>query len=164
MIEDKPVHHESTTKPKVQKTSFSRISPSAKLLIVEHGLDASSITPSGPRGTILKGDVLAAIKSGIGSTKTLSSKEIKPPSPQVQKPLTSSSASLGLKSDLHQADAYEDLPNSQIRKVSFFCLLSGVQRDIFYSKLKVTMKMDLLVLSISNQFMQIPLWREIWTG
>ncbi|KAL3523536.1 hypothetical protein ACH5RR_016370 [Cinchona calisaya] len=124
--EDKPVHHDSTTKTNIQKTSFSRISPSAKLLIVEHGLDASSIAPSGPRGTILKGDVLAAIKSGIGSAKTSPSKEKKTPSLQVQ-PQTSSSASSELRSNLPQADAYEDLPNSQIRKVIATRLLESKQ-------------------------------------
>ncbi|KAL3520810.1 hypothetical protein ACH5RR_018959 [Cinchona calisaya] len=124
--ENKPVHHDSTTKTEIQKTSFSRISPSAKLLIMEYRLDASSITPSGPRGTILKGDVLAAIKSGIGFAKISPSEEEKPPSPQV-KPQTSSSPSSGLRSDLLQADAYEDLPNSQIRKVIATRLLESKQ-------------------------------------
>lgn len=122
--EDKPVHHDSTTKQEIQKSSFSRISPSAKLLIVEHGLDASLITPSGPRGTILKGDVLAAIKSGKGSAKISPNKGDKHSSPEVQ-PQTSS-ASSG-KSDLSRADAFEDLPNSQIRKVIATRLLESKQ-------------------------------------
>ncbi|XP_027104861.2 dihydrolipoyllysine-residue acetyltransferase component 1 of pyruvate dehydrogenase complex, mitochondrial isoform X1 [Coffea arabica] len=124
--EDKPVRHDPTPKTKAQKTSFSRISPSAKLLILEHGLDASSIPPSGPRGTILKGDVLAAIKSVIGSSKISSSKEKQTPSPPV-KSQTASPGLSGLKSTLPQADAYEDLPNSQIRKVIATRLLESKQ-------------------------------------
>lgn len=115
--EEKPVAHQETARDvKPQKTSFSRISPSAKLLLSEHGLDASSITASGPRGTLLKGDVLAAIKSGKGSTKMSASKDSKPPLQQVQ-PQTSAS-----RSDIQQTQAFEDLPNTQIRKVTLFTI------------------------------------------
>lgn len=117
--EEKLVQQEPTKEAKPQETGFSRISPSAKLLLTEHGLDASSITASGPRGTLLKGDVLAALKSGKGSAKISESKETKPPSKQSQ-PQTPVSALSELRSDLQQADAFEDLPNSQIRKVNFF--------------------------------------------
>ncbi|KAI3721176.1 hypothetical protein L2E82_32182 [Cichorium intybus] len=48
---------------KVQKSIFSRISPSAKILIVEHKLDASSIMASGIHGTLTKSNVLTPIKS-----------------------------------------------------------------------------------------------------
>lgn len=111
--EEKPVGHQEIARDvTTQKTGFNRISPSAKLLMTEHGLDASSITASGPRGTLLKGDVLAAIKSGKGSMKTSASKDTKPPLQQVQ-PQTSAS-----RSDLQQTHAFEDLPNTQIRKVT----------------------------------------------
>ncbi|KAM5555874.1 hypothetical protein ABKV19_023676 [Rosa sericea] len=50
-------------------SSIISISRAAKLLIQEHGLDASSLRASGAHGRLLKGDVLAAIKSGIGSSK-----------------------------------------------------------------------------------------------
>ncbi|KAK4385605.1 pyruvate dehydrogenase complex, mitochondrial [Sesamum angolense] len=112
--DEKPVPKNTAKDVKTQKTSFSRISPAAKLLLMEHGLDASSIMASGPRGTLLKGDVLAAIQSGKGSAKVSGSKENvsslhpAPPHPP--------SASTGSKSTVQQAAAYEDLPNSQIRK------------------------------------------------
>ncbi|CAK9174288.1 unnamed protein product [Ilex paraguariensis] len=109
--EEKPTHHEAKHEGRTQKISFTRISPSAKLLILEHGLDASSFTASGPRGTLTKGDVLAAIKSGKSSPKISSSLEKMPPSPQIQPQTSSESA--GLRSQ----DSYEDLPNSQNRKV-----------------------------------------------
>lgn len=111
--EEKPTQHDSRSGARAQKTSFKRISPSAKLLITEHGLDASSITASGPRGTLLKGDVLSAIKSGKGSPKT----SFKDQSPQIH-PQTSLPASPESKTHLKQSDSYEDLPNSQIRKVT----------------------------------------------
>lgn len=121
--EEKPVaHQEATRDVKPQKTSFNRISPSAKLLLTEHGLDASSIAASGPRGTLLKGDVLAAIKSGKGSMKTSASKDTKPPLKQVQ-PQTLVSTSSGLQ----QTHAFEDLPNTQIRKVIATRLLESKQ-------------------------------------
>ncbi|KAL2555566.1 Dihydrolipoyllysine-residue acetyltransferase component 1 of pyruvate dehydrogenase complex [Forsythia ovata] len=123
--EEKPVQR-STTKEIKTQTSFTRISPAAKLLITEHGLDASSIMATGPRSTLLKGDVLSAIKSGKGSARISEpEKNISPsPSPQTS---TSSSASLGSKSYVQQADAHEDLPNSQIRKVIATRLLESKQ-------------------------------------
>lgn len=107
---------------RVQRSSFTRISPSAKLLIAEHGLDASLIMASGPRGTLLKSDVLSAIKSGTGSAKSSSSERKTPPPPQPQ-----THTSLSLSSEIQQADSYEDLPNSQIRKVIAKRLLESKQ-------------------------------------
>ncbi|XP_058205701.1 dihydrolipoyllysine-residue acetyltransferase component 1 of pyruvate dehydrogenase complex, mitochondrial isoform X2 [Rhododendron vialii] len=120
--EEMPTQHEARSEPRAQKTGFKRISPSAKLLITEHGLDASSITASGPRGTLLKGDVLGAIKSGKASPKTL----FKDQSPRIH-PQTSLPASPESKSHLKQSDSYEDLPNSQIRKVIAKRLLESKQ-------------------------------------
>ena len=42
----------------------TRIGPAAKKLLQECGLSLDSITPSGPRGIVTKGDVLAAISGG----------------------------------------------------------------------------------------------------
>lgn len=86
------------------------------MLLSEHGLDASSISASGPRGTLLKGDVLAAIKSGKGSAKVSGSKEKILSSPPLH-PQVSSSGPMGSKPTVQETGAYEDLPNSQIRKV-----------------------------------------------
>ncbi|KZV55301.1 Dihydrolipoamide acetyltransferase component of pyruvate dehydrogenase isoform 1 [Dorcoceras hygrometricum] len=123
--DEKPVQESASKDSKMQKTSFNRISPAAKILIAEHGLDTSSITASGPRGTLLKGDVLAAMKSGKGSPKMSESPKSSPsPTPQ---PQTSSSTSVGLKSLVQQTDAYEDFPNSQIRKVIATRLLESKQ-------------------------------------
>lgn len=112
--EGKSVEPDVKNETGAQKAPVKRISPSAKILITEHGLDTSSLKASGSHGTLLKGDVLSAIKSGIGS----SSKEKAKPSPQVQRETTPAS-STGIKSHLKKEDSFEDFPNSQIRKVGF---------------------------------------------
>ncbi|KAL5735106.1 hypothetical protein ACOSP7_032967 [Xanthoceras sorbifolium] len=120
-----PTHHDSKDEDRVKKVSFTKISPSAKLLISEYGLDTSSLMASGPHGTLLKGDVLAAIKSGKLSPKSSSPEEKISPSPR--SPQTSTVASPGLKSHLQQSDSFEDLPNTQIRKVIAKRLLESKQ-------------------------------------
>lgn len=107
--------------PKVQKSKFSRISPSAKLLIAQHKLDASSIMSSGAHGTLLKSDVLAAIKSGTAAAKS-STSEFKAPSSQPE-----THTSLSLSSEIQQLDSYMDVPNTQIRKVIAKRLLESKQ-------------------------------------
>ncbi|XP_021625730.1 dihydrolipoyllysine-residue acetyltransferase component 1 of pyruvate dehydrogenase complex, mitochondrial isoform X2 [Manihot esculenta] len=107
-----------------EKASFTRISPAAKLLISEHGLDASSLKASGPHGTLLKGDVLAAIKSGKGSSSKPSPKGKGAPSPP--KGLQASTTALP-ESYPQQSDSFEDLPNTQIRKVIARRLLESKQ-------------------------------------
>ena len=42
------------------------LSPAVRRLIDEHGLDPASITATGPKGNITKGDVLAALEAGHG--------------------------------------------------------------------------------------------------
>lgn len=124
--EEKPTHHDTRPAAAAQSTSFNRISPSAKLLIIEFGLDPSSLTASGPRGTLLKGDVLAAIKSGKVSSKDSTPKQKISSSPQIH-PQTSPTASSESKSPSLQSDSFEDLPNSQIRKVIARRLLESKQ-------------------------------------
>ncbi|XP_028790672.1 dihydrolipoyllysine-residue acetyltransferase component 1 of pyruvate dehydrogenase complex, mitochondrial-like isoform X1 [Neltuma alba] len=109
--QEKTTHHDTRSEGGAQKTNARRISPAAKLLILEHGLDASTLKASGPYGTLLKGDVLSVIKSGKISPQ-LASKENAPSSQSHQQV----AASQDSKSPLKQSDAFEDLPNSQIRK------------------------------------------------
>ncbi|KAL7147180.1 hypothetical protein ABFS83_06G090500 [Erythranthe nasuta] len=123
--DESPVLQNTSKDVKTQKLSFSRISPAAKLLISEHGLDASSLTSSGPRGTLLKGDVLAAIKSGKGSVRVSGQQEKILSSPPVHS--QTSSGKMVSKSTLQETGSYEDLPNSQIRKVIAARLLESKQ-------------------------------------
>ncbi|XP_022746612.1 dihydrolipoyllysine-residue acetyltransferase component 1 of pyruvate dehydrogenase complex, mitochondrial-like [Durio zibethinus] len=102
--------------PKVKLECRSPVQRSIhQLSCLEHGLDASSLKASGPRGILLKGDVLAAIKSGKGSSK-ISSSEKKKPSTQIS-PKKSPSARPESKAHPQQSDSFEDLSNTQIRKV-----------------------------------------------
>ncbi|XP_031278526.1 dihydrolipoyllysine-residue acetyltransferase component 1 of pyruvate dehydrogenase complex, mitochondrial [Pistacia vera] len=123
---EKPTRHDPKDEVGVQKGSFTKISPSAKLLISEFGLDTSSLKASGPHGTLLKVDVLAAIKSGKVSSKSSSPAEKASPSPQIR-PQTSAVASPSPKPRLQQSDSFEDLPNTQIRKVIARRLLESKQ-------------------------------------
>ncbi|XP_031407606.1 dihydrolipoyllysine-residue acetyltransferase component 1 of pyruvate dehydrogenase complex, mitochondrial isoform X1 [Punica granatum] len=121
--EEKPVHQEAKTEIAPGKSSIQRISPAAKILITEHGLDISALKASGAHGTLLKGDVLAAIRSGKASPRPSSSKET--PSHEVsQKPATKVPES---RAAAQQPDSFEDLPNSQIRKVIAKRLLESKQ-------------------------------------
>lgn len=118
--EEKPTHHGSKAEASKAKGNFKRISPSAKLLISEHGLDASSLHASGPYGTLLKTDVLAAIKSGKGKKSSAAEKGALP---SQKSPQPSAIPSLEPK----QSDSFEDLPNTQIRKVIARRLLESKQ-------------------------------------
>jgi pyruvate dehydrogenase E2 component (dihydrolipoamide acetyltransferase) len=126
--EVKPTHSDDGNEAKAQKTSIARISPSAKLLIKEYGLDSSSLKASGSHGTLLKGDVLAAIKSGKGSSKVSSSKEKTLTSPQKASPAVLTDSS----SHIEQSDSFEDLPNSQIRKVGFVELVVRFEKYFLF--------------------------------
>lgn len=87
---------------------------------------------TGPHGTLLKGDVLSAIKSGKLSPKPASSKAHASSSQRHQ-----AAASQESKSDLKQSDAYEDLPNSQIRKVDpqIFRLIDSFRKHVVVRKI-----------------------------
>ena len=54
---------ESQAKP-VSAEGNGSMAPAVRKLIDEYGLDPSQITPTGPKGNITKGDVLAAIEAG----------------------------------------------------------------------------------------------------
>ncbi|XP_062091898.1 dihydrolipoyllysine-residue acetyltransferase component 1 of pyruvate dehydrogenase complex, mitochondrial isoform X2 [Humulus lupulus] len=124
--EEKPIHHDVRKETGAQKTSVKRVSPSAKLLIIEHGLDISLLEASGSLGTLLKGDVLAAIKSGVGSTKT-SSKEKTSLAPQSHQNQTPRAPPPESSSYSEKPDSFEDFPNSQVRKVIAKRLLESKQ-------------------------------------
>ena len=95
--------------PMVSSSATGKVGPSVRKLLIESGLDISQIQGTGPRGMVLKGDVLAAMKSG---TK-----------PQVKKagapaPTASKKGAPGKSLEATGSPlSYEDIPNTQIRKV-----------------------------------------------
>ena len=100
-----------------------RFGPSVRRLLAEFELDISSFKVSGPRGTLLKGDVLAAIASGAGSGKSSETAKLhkKSEPPKNEKTLSAPIAPVSLQSPLplQSSGLYEDLQNSQIRKACF---------------------------------------------
>ncbi|KAG5239614.1 dihydrolipoamide S-acetyltransferase family protein [Salix suchowensis] len=118
--EEKSTHHGSKAEASKAEGNFKKISPTAKLLISEYGLDASSLHASGPYGTLLKSDVLAAIKSGKGRKSSTKEKGA-PPSQKSPQPSAIPSP------ESKQSDSFEDLPNTQIRKVIARRLLESKQ-------------------------------------
>uniref|UniRef100_A0A1J3H8N4 Dihydrolipoamide acetyltransferase component of pyruvate dehydrogenase complex n=1 Tax=Noccaea caerulescens TaxID=107243 RepID=A0A1J3H8N4_NOCCA len=121
---EKQVPHSVVDKSGGRKAGFTKISPAAKLLILEHGLEASSIEASGPYGTLLKSDVVSAIASGKTSKTSASKKQ-----PSKETPSKSSSISPPeSKASVTQSENYEDFPNSQIRKIIAKRLLESKQK------------------------------------
>ncbi|CAN1318844.1 Dihydrolipoyllysine-residue acetyltransferase component 1 of pyruvate dehydrogenase complex, mitochondrial [Linum perenne] len=118
--EEKPLPHATTQETQGAHASVRRISPSAKMLISEHGLDVSSLNPSGFDGTLLKTDVMEAIRSGKGSKRKSETKEKVAPSSQKSEQPSSTTPPL-------HSDSFEDIPNSQIRKVIAKRLLESKQ-------------------------------------
>jgi pyruvate dehydrogenase E2 component (dihydrolipoamide acetyltransferase) len=92
-----------------------RIGPAVKKLLSESGLDASQIRGTGPRGIIVKGDVLAAVKSGMKPQAGGPAKSAAAKSPAAKKDAPPKAPSKAPAPDTPLS--FEDIPNSQIRKV-----------------------------------------------
>lgn len=96
--------------------SRQRLGPSVRKLLSESGIDVTSLIGTGPGGSVVKGDVLAAMRSGSKPAKAAESKTVVEPVQSVTRtspvPKLSSEALLASSSP-----AYEDFPTSQIRKV-----------------------------------------------
>jgi len=77
-----------------------------KKLLAESGLDASQIQGTGPRGAVVKGDVLAAVKGGM---KPQAGGAVKSNADKKSAPSKAATPDTPL--------SFEDTPNSPIRKV-----------------------------------------------
>lgn len=111
MKEEHSVTEKLTNDVSDRKYPISRISPSAKVLISEHGLEPTSLKASGAHGTLLKADVLAAIKSGEVSPRLSKDKEH-----SIEVSLSATTVK-ETKASVKESGSFEDIPNSQIRKV-----------------------------------------------
>ncbi len=70
-IQSKEEQDSSSTKPFPKKGEKVPVSPAARRVAAEHGLDLGQITGSGPRGRIMKDDVLKFLEaSGTDSSTT----------------------------------------------------------------------------------------------
>ena len=93
--------------------SGGRMWPSVRRLLAESGIDPLAITPTGPRGMLVKGDVLAAMglcAAPVGSapsTSTLAQNASKKPA----------SKAAAAAAPVLDEDTFEDVPVTTIRKV-----------------------------------------------
>lgn len=100
-----------------------RLGPAARLLMEGHHLSAQQIAPTGPRGIITKGDVLAAIEAGVKGTAAHT--QPAQPAPAAPAPAAvASSAPAPKPAPAPQPSpsgsdtaAYTDIPNSQMRQI-----------------------------------------------
>jgi pyruvate dehydrogenase E2 component (dihydrolipoamide acetyltransferase) len=90
-----------------------RLGPSVRKLLIESGIDVTTLKGTGPGGAIVKGDVLAAMQSGETSAQLSTSKKREERYQAVaatsQHPAGASPLSIDL--------LYQDFPTTQIRKV-----------------------------------------------
>ena len=95
--------------------SGGRMWPSVRRLLAESGIDPLAITPTGPRGMLVKGDVLAAMglcaapvgAPSMTSTPTLAQNASKKPA----------SKAAAAAAPVLDEDTFEDVPVTTIRKV-----------------------------------------------
>lgn len=106
--------------PMVSSSATGKVGPSVRKLLIESGLDISQMQGTGPRGMVLKGDVLAAMKSGMKPQ----AKKAGAPAPTASKKGAPGKSLEATGSPL----SYEDIPNTQIRKV-FSALHLAYQTD-----------------------------------
>lgn len=118
----------------------SRIGPAARTLLEESGIPADLVTPTGPKGIITKGDVLAAIQAGVKAPAAGKAAATAAPPPQQQsqqpqqqqqqpaqrqqtqarapaQPAPPAAAAAARPPTPAAGTAYTDIPNSQIRKI-----------------------------------------------
>ncbi|MGI9508016.1 MAG: 2-oxoglutarate dehydrogenase complex dihydrolipoyllysine-residue succinyltransferase [Geminicoccaceae bacterium] len=67
---------------------LSSVTPAVRKLIEENSLDLAGITPSGPKGNITKGDVLAAIEAGKGGASPNAEPAVVAEAPKAAPPST----------------------------------------------------------------------------
>ncbi|KAH9328325.1 hypothetical protein KI387_000433, partial [Taxus chinensis] len=108
----------SQNKEGMSQSQTYRFGPSVRRLLTEFELDPSSLKATGPHRTLLKGDVLAAIKNGADLKKSSDVPKLKKPMglPKDEKTPTSA-VSFQLPLHVESPGLHEDIPNSQIRKV-----------------------------------------------
>lgn len=106
-----------------EDTSGGRMWPSVRRLLAESGIDPLTITPTGPRGALVKGDVLAAMglcappASSLPPTPPAASAKGRDAPAVGDKPAeTRPSAGVG-HVETHDPDAFDDSPVTSVRRV-----------------------------------------------
>ena len=94
-VEAAPAAPEQAQSAEAEMADLSTLSPAVRKLIEENNIDITRIAPTGPKGNITKGDVLAAIEAN--KSKPASKSETPAPAPQksapkIEQPKAASSA------------------------------------------------------------------------
>ena len=72
---------EETPKPAATNGSNEQtLSPAVRKMVVENNVNAGSVSGSGKRGQLLKGDVIQALENGIGNTQVAAPAKMRAPS------------------------------------------------------------------------------------
>lgn len=88
-----------------------RASPAARILMELHALDPSSVTATGPKGIITKGDVLEAVSSGVVRAPA------QPSTPVAAKESESHRVETVAQPDVEEEKDYVDIPTTNMRKI-----------------------------------------------
>lgn len=129
---------ETPSTASTRKTKSKNLSPAVRTLLNTYSLDASVVSPSGPHGILLKGDILKFIASkklkpvplAAAASEVLSVKQ--PPSKTVSSPTTKPSSS---------EQIYVDVPNSNMRQ-TIARRLTGSKTAVPHSYCTVDCSMD----------------------
>jgi pyruvate dehydrogenase E2 component (dihydrolipoamide acetyltransferase) len=132
---------EPTTQEQDSHSGSPRVSPVARLLAEEHGVDLQSIQGSGPSGRIIKRDVLQVIDTTSETTSAANTTQSKPTTPVVSGQATSPVQPLAAVSPWQQD---RTVPLSNMRQVIAKKLVESKQTIPHY-QVTMTFTMDPLL-------------------
>jgi pyruvate dehydrogenase E2 component (dihydrolipoamide acetyltransferase) len=130
---NEPAAQPVASSSKKEVPAAMRISPAARILLEHAGIEASTVEPTGPRGTLTKQDALAAIASGPGKGNSSSAApKPKPAAPQpaqhaAAKPQVAAPAAAQVTPQQGSDAPFVDIPTSQIRRIIAKRLLESKQ-------------------------------------
>ena len=133
--------------PRVETAARLHVSPLARRLAAEGGIDLSRVGGSGPHGRIVKADVEAALKGGGAKAATAPARPqpVATPGPAPVAPAAAVPQAVGPDARLFFAkDSYVEVPHDSMRKTIARRLTSS-KRDIPHYYLKVDCQIDALM-------------------
>jgi pyruvate dehydrogenase E2 component (dihydrolipoamide acetyltransferase) len=133
--------------PRVETAARLHVSPLARRLAAEGGIDLSRVGGSGPHGRIVKADIEAALKGGGAKAAPAPARPqpVATPGPATVAPAAAVAQAVGPDARLFFAkDSYVELPHDSMRKTIARRLTSS-KRDIPHYYLKVDCQIDALM-------------------
>ena len=133
--------------PRVETAARLHVSPLARRLAAEGGIDLSRVGGSGPHGRIVKADIEAALKGGGAKAAPAPARPqpVATPGPAPAAPAAAVAQAVGPDARLFFAkDSYVEVPHDSMRKTIARRLTSS-KRDIPHYYLKVDCQIDALM-------------------